>query len=92
MKYASLIKATITSMQLNYQPKGRRIVYTYCTKSKRRFLSKLRTYKKGKYMVLVRYRGKGNYRNESVWYSSKRELVRALNAFTERPLLEEFLA
>lgn len=89
MRNKQLVKKTISSFRLRVRPKTGGEIQTYRRGTKRRFLSDVRTCPIGEYDVRVNYRDGGQ--NKTAWLNSKKKTISAINAFTERSLLEEFL-
>ena len=89
MTHKQLVKKTVRSFKLFLKDEKTKVISTYHNGTKRRFISRLRACNRGEYAILVNY--KGGYHNKSAWYDTKGETLLALNAFTERSLLEEFL-
>jgi len=84
------MKKTIISFRLRFRPEKGKGVQTYHRTAKRRIIIKLEACPRGEFDVLVRYADRRV--NQLAWYKTKRELIHAVNAFTERSLLEEFLS
>ena len=82
-KYGDAIKS------IEIRVKKDRAVSTYYYRSKNPNFARYPVGRKVKYTILVRYRG--GWKNESVWYDTKRELRQAFRCFTEPSLLKEFL-
>jgi len=90
MNYKELVKKTV-KIRVYFRPKNSKKVKMYYGGSKRRLLSRLRACSSGRFKILTIYAGEGNFKNESAWYSTKQEAINAMNAFTTRSLLKEFL-
>ncbi len=88
MRAKELVKKTVTKFVLKCKKKSGEVV-TYYRGTKKRFLALVRACPGEKYAISVRY--VGGYRNETPFYKTKKETIRAIMAFTERKLLEEFL-
>lgn len=88
MNYKQLVTKTVKSMRLIVKFKnGKKKLYVRRTKN--RFTNTIRECPRGEYAIKIKY--VGNYKNETPFYKTKQEALRATHAFLERGLLEEFV-